>query len=442
MRRYNILALSTYSIEKPLGGGQVVVSGIYKNLSNYFDIILLSIVTSDKGRKTVTIKPGLRNIIIPMSLKEKKALWDMERKYQIGLSDYIHIDNISLSTEYVEEFRRLSKWADIIIFVHPYLTRLLELEEISKKRIIYHAIDIELLQKKGLYKDYPELLNNVRITEARACRYADAIFTTCETERIKLEELYPEHTDGKDIFIIPNGIDVNKVPFITRSEHSNMKKNYNGLLHKIICLFVGSWHPPNLEALEFIIRELAPKNIDIQYFVLGSVREYFFNKYTEIPPNLQLFGVLDEDEKWELYKLADFAINPMFSGAGTNVKMLEYMAAGLPIITTEFGARGIESARFCYFENAEEFFIAVDTLTQNSQLKQDMIMHNLDIVRQGYNVSNIAIKVRDLIYKELLDDYNSYLIDRLSDELYDIGISRDTGLIDRAAYELSRLMES
>jgi glycosyltransferase involved in cell wall biosynthesis len=32
----------------------------------------------------------------------------------------------------------------------------------------------------------------------------------------------------------------------------------------------------------------------------------------------------------------------MFSGGDTNLKMFEYMAVGLPIITTEFGARGLE----------------------------------------------------------------------------------------------------
>jgi glycosyltransferase involved in cell wall biosynthesis len=39
--------------------------------------------------------------------------------------------------------------------------------------------------------------------------------------------------------------------------------------------------------------------------------------------------------------MADLALNPVTSGAGTNIKMLEYMAAGLPIITTVVGSRGL-----------------------------------------------------------------------------------------------------
>jgi hypothetical protein len=146
VRRYNILALSTYSIERPLGGGQVVVYGIYKYLSNFFDITVLSIINHQE-RKNVTIKKGLHNIMIPISSEEAKVLWDMERRYGIGLSDYIHIDNISLCTEYIKEFEQLSSWADIIILEHPYLINVLDHKKVNKK-IIYHSIDIEVLQKK------------------------------------------------------------------------------------------------------------------------------------------------------------------------------------------------------------------------------------------------------------------------------------------------------
>ena len=37
----------------------------------------------------------------------------------------------------------------------------------------------------------------------------------------------------------------------------------------------------------------------------------------------------------------DLALNPMASGSGTNLKMLEYAATGTPILTTEFGNRGL-----------------------------------------------------------------------------------------------------
>ena len=37
----------------------------------------------------------------------------------------------------------------------------------------------------------------------------------------------------------------------------------------------------------------------------------------------------------------DVALNPISSGSGTNIKMLDYFAAGAPVIATEIGARGL-----------------------------------------------------------------------------------------------------
>jgi len=41
---------------------------------------------------------------------------------------------------------------------------------------------------------------------------------------------------------------------------------------------------------------------------------------------------------------AQVALNPVQSGSGSNLKMAEYAAAGLPIVSTPFGCRGLELA--------------------------------------------------------------------------------------------------
>jgi hypothetical protein len=51
-------------------------------------------------------------------------------------------------------------------------------------------------------------------------------------------------------------------------------------------------------------------------------------------------GKVDAVEPY--FAAADAAINPMQSGAGTNVKMGEFMALRLPILSTPFGARGLD----------------------------------------------------------------------------------------------------
>jgi glycosyltransferase involved in cell wall biosynthesis len=60
------------------------------------------------------------------------------------------------------------------------------------------------------------------------------------------------------------------------------------------------------------------------------------------PANVHWLGEVDEDEKRVAFMAADVALNPMVSGAGSNLKILDYMAHRLPVISTAFGARGFD----------------------------------------------------------------------------------------------------
>jgi glycosyltransferase involved in cell wall biosynthesis len=57
-----------------------------------------------------------------------------------------------------------------------------------------------------------------------------------------------------------------------------------------------------------------------------------------------------------LLSAADVAVNPIQSGSGSNLKLAEYVAAGLPVITTPIGLRGYEAfARLVTVAELEEF---------------------------------------------------------------------------------------
>lgn len=60
------------------------------------------------------------------------------------------------------------------------------------------------------------------------------------------------------------------------------------------------------------------------------------------PENVKVFGRVDNDVLRDLLKLSDVAINPVSHGSGLNIKMLDYMAARLPIVTTKIGMRGLD----------------------------------------------------------------------------------------------------
>jgi glycosyltransferase involved in cell wall biosynthesis len=53
-------------------------------------------------------------------------------------------------------------------------------------------------------------------------------------------------------------------------------------------------------------------------------------------------GVVDDVTKDVLLGMADVALNPIQFGSGTNLKMLDYLAAGVPVISSKFGMRGLQ----------------------------------------------------------------------------------------------------
>src|SRR5262249_54841599 len=59
-------------------------------------------------------------------------------------------------------------------------------------------------------------------------------------------------------------------------------------------------------------------------------------------PGFTATGPVERVEPY--FAAADAALNPLASGAGTNVKMGEFLAARLPILSTRFGARGFALA--------------------------------------------------------------------------------------------------
>jgi glycosyltransferase involved in cell wall biosynthesis len=61
-----------------------------------------------------------------------------------------------------------------------------------------------------------------------------------------------------------------------------------------------------------------------------------------LPPNVRTVGIVSDRRLRTLLRAAQVAFNPMTEGSGTNVKMLDYLASGLPIVTTQIGARGLD----------------------------------------------------------------------------------------------------
>jgi glycosyltransferase involved in cell wall biosynthesis len=208
---------------------------------------------------------------------------------------------------------------------------------------------VESQLKRDVYPDSPlghELLDHVIDIEQRAVRRA-ALVTTCSAEdAVALGELVG--VDAAGLAVVPNGTALPAEPMPSAERRAALSQRWRhrywtagsmGAEPEHLAVFFGSWHPPNLDAAELII-ELAAELPEVLFVSAGRHGDAFANRL--VPRNVVFAGMVSQRAKRRLLEAADLALNPMRIGSGTNLKLLEYLAAGVPVVSTPFGARGID----------------------------------------------------------------------------------------------------
>ncbi len=328
--RPKLAVLNPFPVYPPTSGGQGRVFHLYKYVANSFDVVIICF--SDR-RSYKTLAPGLQQIQIPKSYPHCRLEYESFRKTGF-VTCAITPSAASLTPEYGHVVKEQLKDADIVVLSHPYLYK--ETRELGADRIIvYDAHNVEVdLHRQILPAAMSYLLADIEQAEKAACEQSRLI-ATCSTEDAgKLASLY-NISPGKFI-VVPNGADVTAIPFVSYEERQSLKSSEN--MTQPCAVYTGSNFPPNIKAAQQVV-ELAKALPDVKFLLIGSLCEALTSR--NLPDNVALLGVVSEQEKYRVFSLADVAINPVQSGSGTNLKMLEYMAAGLPVITTYLGSRGI-----------------------------------------------------------------------------------------------------
>jgi glycosyltransferase involved in cell wall biosynthesis len=81
----------------------------------------------------------------------------------------------------------------------------------------------------------------------------------------------------------------------------------------------------------------------------------------------------------------------MFSGSGTNLKMLDYFAAGLPVVSTAAGARGLELASDdCIVCPADQFVARIEELLNDPAACEQLGANARKLAVERYAWSLIA----------------------------------------------------
>lgn len=328
----------TFPIYPPRGGGQSRIYNLYREWTRYFDIEIISLTGCGEEFFSGEISPGLTEIRIPKSIEHQKIEETYSRMVDwVPVTDIVAGRAINATPDYSEKLRVACSRADIVVASHPYFVELLRTCA-PNVPLWFEAHNVEYKLKKNILPPTDganSLLEMVFSDEARAWREAQVVYACSDADLQELTSLYGL-TTAKSI-VVPNGFATDEVKFVNGTMRADLKENV-GLGGKSTILFMGSWHGPNLDAVEKIL-SYAAATPSLTYLIVGSAGLKFATHISQ--SNVKFLGVVDEKEKQVLLSAADLAINPMVAGSGSNLKMLDYFAAGVPVMSTRFGARGI-----------------------------------------------------------------------------------------------------
>jgi glycosyltransferase involved in cell wall biosynthesis len=358
-RKLRVAVLDMQPIEPATGGGRLRLLGLYHALGAGIETHYVGTYDwpGPEYRRQM-LSPSLDELLVPLSAEHFAAA--QQRKDETGgrvVIDSTFPELAHLSPDYVSAARSAAAAADVVIFSHPWIFPLVR-DDIDPARqlVVYDSHNVEGLLRMELLDDGgpgTAIVREVVRVERELCSFAHLVLACSHDDRASFHRLYDVPFERMRVFA--NGTFTGKIVPSTAAQRATARATLN-LGPASVAFFIGSNYTPNSQAAEFIAHRLAPALPDVLFVVAGGVGESL--REAARPFNLRLPGTLYEDSRLAWLHASDIAINPMFGGSGTNIKMLDYMAAGLPIVTTTIGARGIDTAEPAFVESTAERFAA------------------------------------------------------------------------------------
>lgn len=225
-------------------------------------------------------------------------------------------------------------WADCVICDLPYVPPIPGPWRKKPWLLLSHNLEYRLLEQGG-FRDKQLFAPILLQWEMTAPKRYDGILA-CASEDYDFFQTH--NTAGKPVSLIPNGIDAALyAPHARMREQARLELGFKP--DDKVILFSGSRFAPNTEALA-ALQTYVDQNKDrlkaasLKFLVVGSVAT------AQRQENLIATGFVPSVLPY--FQAADFAINPVERGSGSNVKLFEYLAARLPVLSTAFGVRGTD----------------------------------------------------------------------------------------------------
>ncbi|MBC8031407.1 MAG: glycosyltransferase [Pyrinomonadaceae bacterium] len=283
----------------------------------------------------------------------------------------------------------------------------------------WHNIESELMTRYSerepnfLRRIYArKTAHQLRALEQQSTRDFDAHVVVSDRDRNQLLQL----NSASFVSVIENGVDsayysdqeIEKAYAAWRVQRAAVSGLSQSPIGANRIVFVGSMdYHANIHAVADFARDVWPvvleRHPELVFTIVGRDPGEEVRQLASIP-GIEVTGTVGDVRPY--YREAVASIVPLKVGGGSRLKILESMAAGVPVVSTTLGAEGLEvrhGADIVIGDTKEQLVEAITRLLQDEELRRQLSEAGRDLVSRRYEWE-IAGESLFRIYEDLVTD--------------------------------------
>jgi len=396
-----ILIVSSFFPYPLYSGGYIRLFNLMKQLSKSHEITLVAEKRS-KQRVTEDYIKEIKKICKEVIIISSKKQWSLQNIAQAGFSPYPFLLTGHTSQEMKQAIIRIlkNKTFDLIhvetFYVMQNLPKTYLPIVLSEHNIEYEVYEkfaktAKIFLRPFLFAD----IAKIKYWEKNSWREATKVIAVSSSDQQKMLPI--------EAAVVPNGVDLQTFSF-QKSIIKQKKKEKR-------ILFIGDFKwIQNQDTARWILKEIWPQIVtSSDQHEVSSLKLWIVGKH--IPDFIKEFGgknvIFDEDapdDTAKIYQNAFALLAPIKVGGGTSYKILESMASGLPVVTTELGIQGIgarHKKEVLVGQTSAELAKNLMSLLEDNTLFESLAVKARELIEEKYSWKQIA-KLLENVYREAL----------------------------------------
>lgn len=391
-----ILMLTPYLPYPLFSGGQIRTYNLLKNLADKHEITLFSFIREDQEKQYI---PELEKYCRKVQVFKRRPAWNWRNILTAGFSPFPFVMiatylSFKVRKAIAEELKR-TKYG--LIHAEPFY---------MMPNIPANEIPVLLVEQTIEYLVYKKYVDDFRLSLLKPLMYYDVIklrfweeyFWKRASSLVAMsqedKQIMAKAVVDKRIDVVANGVDID---FFTKTKVRSPSDP--------TILFVGNFKwLPNKDAAKFLTYKIWPKIKN----KLKNARLWIVGKNPTVDilklaseKDVQVQGNIEDIR--EAFGQASLLLAPIRNGRGTKYKVLEAMAAKLPVVCTHLAVEGLE------VKSGRDIFVA-DTADELADLSIKILSHSgigkqvavsaFSVIKNKYDWRTIADNL-DKIYQKL-----------------------------------------